>query len=113
MKQKEVESLRVYHSLQDERLTDALTLLLQIPHKVRTRFKNRFLSKKCVLSGCLLKSVVYMIYDMAWYPPSSPHCKRKTSKIHEITVYFKAICSNKYIFLYLFINISHFICYQI
>uniref|UniRef100_A0A8C1VCX3 Si:ch211-112f3.4 n=1 Tax=Cyprinus carpio TaxID=7962 RepID=A0A8C1VCX3_CYPCA len=57
MKQKE-ESSRVYHSVLEERLTDALTLLLQIPHKVRTRFRNRFLSKKCVLS-CLLKSVVH------------------------------------------------------
>jgi len=41
MKQKEAESLRAHTSLLEERLTDALTLLLQIPHKVRIRFNDR------------------------------------------------------------------------
>lgn len=55
MKQKEVESLRVYHSLQEERLTDALTLLLQIPHK---RVSRRILGKTLIntLDLCTRKS---------------------------------------------------------
>ncbi|KAF4107280.1 hypothetical protein G5714_011644 [Onychostoma macrolepis] len=55
MKQKEVESLRVYHSLQEERLTDALTLLLQIPHK---RVSRRMLGKILIntLDLCTRKS---------------------------------------------------------
>ncbi|XP_016354939.1 EF-hand and coiled-coil domain-containing protein 1-like [Sinocyclocheilus anshuiensis] len=55
MKQKEVESLRVYHSLLEERLTDTLTLLLQIPHK---RVSRRILGKILIntLDLCTRKS---------------------------------------------------------
>ncbi|XP_052425712.1 EF-hand and coiled-coil domain-containing protein 1 [Carassius gibelio] len=55
MKQKEMESLRVYHSQLDERLTDALTLLLQIPHK---RVSRRILGKILIntLDLCTRKS---------------------------------------------------------
>ncbi|XP_050978117.1 EF-hand and coiled-coil domain-containing protein 1 [Labeo rohita] len=55
MKQKELESLRVYHSLLEERLTDTLTLLLQIPHK---RVSRRILGKILIntLDLCTRKS---------------------------------------------------------
>ncbi|XP_067287463.1 EF-hand and coiled-coil domain-containing protein 1 isoform X2 [Pseudorasbora parva] len=55
MKQKEVDSLRAHHSLVEERLTDALTLLLQIPHK---RVSRRILGKILIntLDLCSRKS---------------------------------------------------------
>ncbi|XP_026077641.1 EF-hand and coiled-coil domain-containing protein 1 isoform X3 [Carassius auratus] len=55
MKQKEVESLKVYPSPLEERLTDTLTLLLQIPHK---RVSRRILGKILVntLDLCTRKS---------------------------------------------------------
>ncbi|XP_067243896.1 EF-hand and coiled-coil domain-containing protein 1 [Chanodichthys erythropterus] len=55
MKQKEVDSLRAHHSLLEERLTDALSLLLQIPHK---RVSRRILGKILIntLDLCTRKS---------------------------------------------------------
>ncbi|XP_073682381.1 EF-hand and coiled-coil domain-containing protein 1 [Garra rufa] len=55
VKQKELESLRVYHSLLEERLTDTLTLLLQIPHK---KVSRRILGKILIntLDLCTRKS---------------------------------------------------------
>ncbi|XP_039521306.1 EF-hand and coiled-coil domain-containing protein 1 isoform X2 [Pimephales promelas] len=55
MKQKEADSLRVHTSLLEERLTDALTLLLQIPHK---RVSRRILGKILIntLDLCSRKS---------------------------------------------------------
>uniref|UniRef100_A0A8C1EX16 Si:ch211-112f3.4 n=1 Tax=Cyprinus carpio carpio TaxID=630221 RepID=A0A8C1EX16_CYPCA len=55
MKQKEVESLRVCHSLLEERVTDTFTLLLQIPHK---RVSRRILGRILIntLDLCTRKS---------------------------------------------------------
>ncbi|XDV51288.1 hypothetical protein PO909_020204 [Leuciscus waleckii] len=55
MKQKEADGLRAHHSLLEERLTDALTLLLQIPHK---RVSRRILGKILIntLDLCSRKS---------------------------------------------------------